>query len=99
MYYLLNDIFRDNTSNTSGPFGSSLLNIAKAAQLQRESTGTNSVISKDSFEVEDIESIDQSQDSIDIKPDPDDGLDPIERIAANTGTLQTLQKMRTGEFF
>ena len=62
--------------------------MAKAAQQKNNGT---------QIEIEEIESLDQtSNSSVDIKPDPDDGLDPIERIAAKTGTLQTLQKMRTG---
>ena len=44
---------------------------------------------------EDIETIDTS---VCIKQeDEEEGMDQIERIAAKTGTLQTLQKMRTGK--
>ena len=82
------------SDSSSGPFGSSLLNMAKAAQ-QQCNNGTHTA----TIEIEEIESIEHistPNSSLDIKPDPDDGLDPIERIAAKTGTLQTLQKMRTG---
>ena len=74
---------------SSTPFGNSLLSMAKAAQQHQN--GSN-------IEIEEIESLEpQRPTPVDIKPDPDDGMDPIERIATKTGTLQTLQKMRTGE--
>ena len=64
--------------------------MAKAAQQQHQN-GSN-------IEIEEIESLEPPRPSpVTIKPDPDDGMDPIERIATKTGTLQTLQKMRTGE--
>ena len=45
---------------------------------------------------DDVETIDTS---VCVKQeDEEEGRDQIERIAAKTGTLQTLQKMRTGKY-
>jgi hypothetical protein len=69
-------------SDQNGPFGATLASMAAAMG--------------GSVELNDnVETIDTS---LCVKQeDEGDGMDQIERIAAKTGTLQTLQKMRTGK--
>ncbi|CAG5097503.1 Oidioi.mRNA.OKI2018_I69.XSR.g15103.t1.cds [Oikopleura dioica] len=75
------EIKNHHLSDQNGPFGATLASMAAAMG------GTTGTVD------EDIETIDTS---VCIKQeDEEEGMDQIERIAAKTGTLQTLQKMRT----